>query len=145
MLDYYAGYRGVCDSFRTYRCDYQSQNAMSVLGWMAQYENMRVEPTSRMIKVVRLRKLAEAIDPDLDVTTRTLMQLQVEAALEELGTNDSPIIGGCLVANSTGFISGSAARPECMEGCNRGGTYCFDHHTSGCPFDYEDGVAGTRG
>ena len=66
---------------------------MSVPGWMAQYENMRVEPTSRMIKVVRLRKLAEAIDPDLDVTTRTLMQLQVEAALEELGTNDLPITG----------------------------------------------------
>ena len=57
---------------------------MSVLGWMAQYEDVRVEPTSRVMKAVRLRKLAEAIDPDLD-----LMQLQVEAALEELGTNDS--------------------------------------------------------
>ena len=66
---------------------------MSVLGWMAQYENMRVEPTSRMIKIARLRKLAEDIDPDLDVTTRTLMQLQVEAALEESGTKDVPISG----------------------------------------------------
>ncbi|CAE7797449.1 unnamed protein product [Symbiodinium necroappetens] len=46
VLDYYAGYRRVCD-----------------------------------------------IDPDLDVTARTLMQLQVEAALEESGTNDVPISG----------------------------------------------------
>ena len=67
---------------------------MSVLGWMAQYEDVRLEPSSRLIKAVRLRKLAEAVDPDLDVTTRTLMQLKVEAALEELGTNDSPVYGG---------------------------------------------------
>ena len=66
---------------------------MSVHGWMAQYEDVRLEPSSRLIKAVRLRKLAEAVDPDLDVTTRTLMQLQVEAALEELGTNDLPITG----------------------------------------------------
>ncbi|CAE7253940.1 unnamed protein product [Symbiodinium microadriaticum] len=46
VLDYYAGYRRVCD-----------------------------------------------FDPDLDVTARTLMQLQVEAALEESGTNDVPISG----------------------------------------------------
>ncbi|CAE7900457.1 unnamed protein product [Symbiodinium microadriaticum] len=39
------------------------------------------------------QEIGEDIDPDLDVTTRTLMQLQVEAALEESGTKDVPISG----------------------------------------------------
>ena len=91
MLDYFCGHAATASS--AFRCDGQSQHVSSLLGWMSQYEDMREASTSTMVKAVRLRSLAEAIDPSLDATTRALMQVQVESALEEIGTTEMPLRG----------------------------------------------------